>query len=96
MLFKSITDVKEHSECGAITFASLKKSILLAEVQYIMPLLGQALYTTLNDAYAAAPGTTLAEELTGLLYAVQEALAPLTLYIYIPKAELQLSDAGAC
>lgn len=95
MLFKNITEIKEHTECGAVTFASLSKSIRLAEAAYIKPVLGAALYDALNTAYQAAPGTPLADRFVSLLYNVQETLAPFAMYIYIPKAEVMVTDSGA-
>ncbi len=95
MLFSNIQEIKKHTEVGAISFAALTKSIRLAEIQYIKPVIGTALYNTLTTAYAASPATPLSAPFEKLLFLIREALGPLASYIYIPKAEVQLTDAGA-
>jgi hypothetical protein len=55
MLFKDTTKLKEFAQItGAVNFASVKLTIQNVENTHLVPVLGDTLYKSLNDAYTAA------------------------------------------
>lgn len=68
----------------------------MVEEQYIIPVVGEKLYTDLDTAYiAAADENVLDATQKALLEKIRNVIGPLVCYFYTPKAEVQLSDAGA-
>lgn len=96
MLFKTKDKIIEYAELtGTINFNSVKPTIKVVEQQHIIPILGQELYTGLNNAYtAAANEDSLTDEQKTLLEQCRCVIGPMLCYYYAPKAEVKVSDAG--
>lgn len=88
-LLDSIEDVKEYVSINKnVEWESLEPYIKQADRKYIKPLLGDALYT----AYAATAPT---EEVPLKVYHLfREASANLSWFLYLPLANVQVSDSG--
>lgn len=96
MLFKKTDTVLQYAELTTIQFNSVAPTIRLVEQQHIAPVLGNALYNSLNNAYtAAADESSLPNDQKNLLEKCRCVIGPLLCYYYAPKAEVKLGDAGA-
>lgn len=92
MLFKQSTFTADFQLVDANTsFDTLKPHIEQAETQFILPVLGQALLTTLETALAGTPTTAQAN----LIAKCQAAIRELAMYIGAPKLNIRWSDLGA-
>ncbi len=96
MLFKKTTDLQPFTEVNsAINFNSLQRSIVAAEHEFIVPVIGLALYNALDAAYTAVVNETdLSVTNQALLKSIRTALAPYVMMVYASKAELQFTDGG--
>lgn len=96
MLFKDSNILKQYAEFTEINFASVALTIKQVEATYLVPIIGSDLYLSLNTAYnAAASESNLTATQQALLDACRMLIGPYVAYNYLPKADLQLSDAGA-
>jgi hypothetical protein len=97
MLFKTKDKLIEYAELSAsINFNSVKPTLRVVEQQHIIPVLGQALYTSLDTAFtAAADETTLTQPQKDLLDQCRCVIGPMLCYYYTPKSEIKIGDQGA-
>jgi hypothetical protein len=97
MLFKDTIKLKEFAQItGAVNFASVKLTIQNVENTHLVPVLGDTLYKSLNDAYTAASSeSTLTAQQLALLDKCRYVIGPYVCYYYAPKADVALSDGGA-
>lgn len=97
MLFKTTDELVEYASLSAsVEFYNVAPTIRTVEEQHIIPTIGRELYHQVNQAYTNAPDEGTIDIPTQLLLAKLRAIiGPLTCYYYTPKAEVQLSDAGA-
>lgn len=92
MLFKNITELQKFMEANkGLTFEVIQASISRAEIKFIVPEIGQPLYDQIEAAYTA---NTLSDPQKKLLALLQEAVASLALFLYIPRGELSISNSG--
>lgn len=92
MLFKTIQDVKTYFNVDANTkFDTLKPYIQAAEDNYIVQVLGEALYAALDTAVST--NTFTAEE-TALLKEVRKPTIQLAMYLGFPHLALRINDTG--
>lgn len=92
MLLKNSADFNQYSDALAgINFNSITPSIKQAELRYIVPIIGNALFDDLNTKHNGA-GATGKDAV--LLTKLNTALSSLVLYLYAPITEVQLSDKG--
>lgn len=92
MLINTIAILKEYVEVNnGLTWASFAPSIRQAEQQDLIPVIGKPLYQALDNAIAQ---TSLSPAQQKLLPLVQAVVAPYSLYRYIPRGEVQMSDGG--
>lgn len=96
MLFKTSTVLQGFANfSGEINFASLANTLQVTEETYLITVIGQAQYDQLNNAYNATAGEpTLSAPLTKLLYKSRRIVAPMLVYLWAPRVELKLNDAG--
>jgi hypothetical protein len=93
MFFKTIEEFRGCIEANAgIDLLSITPSIKAAELKFLKPLLGAGYYDSLSIRYNA-DAIILAEE-TELVEHIQNAIANLALYLYVPIGEVQITDAG--
>jgi hypothetical protein len=93
MFFKTIDEFRGCVEANAgIDLLSLTPSIKAAEIKFLKPLLGAAYYDSLTIRYETDTITLDSEE--ELVVHIQNAIANLALYLYVPIAEVQITDAG--
>lgn len=96
MLFKKTDILLQYAELTTVNFVQVKPTIKMVEQQHIIPFIGKELYKTLNDAYTSAADEALEDEkLIPLLDMCRSVIGPMVCYYYAPKAEVQLSGAGA-
>lgn len=92
MYFTSIAEFNTYSDALAgLSFLSVKPSIEHAERRFLLPILGEGLYQDLQTKFTA---NTLSGKDQILFKKLQLALSSLTLYLYAPISEVQLSDNG--
>lgn len=94
-LFKNITEVKSFVPLtSGIDFNDLLPFIKQAERDFIIPIISQAQFDSLNSWYNAGtpPATHTANE--RLLDKVQAALSLYALYFWIPSGQLQVGASG--
>lgn len=92
MLFKDTTEIQQYMEVDTtVNFPSLKSSIRAAEKELIVPVLGLSFYLDLNTKYNTG---TLSNKEKDLVEVIQAALAPHSIYLYIPKSEANITDGG--
>lgn len=85
--FTQLVEVNE-----GINYLNLKPSMEMAHTKFLKPILGTAFLAVIEAYYSApAPPNTIIAE---VLAKAQLALANLTLYLYVPIAEVQFTDAG--
>jgi len=91
-LIKNVADLKQLIKLST-TFKldSIEAFITAAEVKYIIPILGQAQYDALNDAYNA---DTMSDEQTDLLASVQLPLAQFSFLLYMPTGNIVITNDG--
>jgi hypothetical protein len=90
-LFKTTADIKGYAAIHkAMSFDSLTPYIDAAEIEYIKPLLGDALYAALVASYNG----TIASPYIALLPYVQRPLAYYTIYNALPFLNATISDMG--
>ncbi len=94
-LLNSTADFRQHVRLNASTedadyFLSLQPDMLLAEDDYLRPLLGAAFYDGVAET-AAAPGDAVHERLR---YLLGSALANLTMVGFLDVAQVQISGSG--
>lgn len=85
-----------------INFASLQPKLRAAETQYLIPIIGTALYNHMTAWLAAnptgwspdQPAPNPEPEEHKLLPYLQRVIAPWALYHYVPIAEVSISDGG--
>jgi len=88
-LIKTIDDVKQYVSVNKnLTIASVQPYITQAERKYIKPILGDLLY----EDYITTPPTNETELKTYNLF--REASANLAWFLYLPLANVQVSDSG--
>ena len=93
MLFNTISEFNVFVESNnGMDYTSVLPSILAAEIKFLKPVFGTAFYDYLINQYQN--GTQDNQVITNLIYYAQQALAPLALYLYIPVADVQITDAG--
>lgn len=95
-LFKTTSEVKKYVNIDVATkFDKLKPSIDDAALRFVQPLLGEALYSELTQAYAAAAQVTdLSADHQELLPYAQKALAFYAAYLFIDEIDIQIGDLG--
>lgn len=94
MLFKDIATFKEvFPIVGSTEFENIQQFIQQAELEFIIPLIGKEQYDDINDAYNATT-PTLSSEQAALLPYLQKALAPYSMYLWIPSGQLSIGDNG--
>ncbi|WP_347269020.1 DUF6712 family protein [Paracoccus sp. (in: a-proteobacteria)] len=95
MLFKTTSKIKEYAEFTEINFASISLTIRQVEEGELVPIIGTALYDSLNTVYtAAADESTLTASEKSLLDKCRMLIAPYVSFYYAPKSEILLSDSG--
>ena len=96
MLFKDTTKLLEYAQLtSAVNFIGLKPTLRIVETAHILPVLGNTLYSNLNNAYALITNeTSLSTADQNLLDACRAVIGPYLAYYYAPKAEVKLSDSG--
>jgi hypothetical protein len=95
MLFKDTIKVKEYAEFTEVNFASIKLTIRQVEEGELVSILGNELYSSLNNAYNLATAESdLSANQQALLDACRMVIGPFISFYYTPKAEIQLSDSG--
>lgn len=92
MLFKSTAELQQYTEVNShVNFASLQASIRRAEKELLVPVFGIPFLNDIDGKYNA---DTLSSAETNLLKAMQAALAPFAMLLYIPKADVSVTDGG--
>lgn len=92
MFFSTIAKLNEYADSlSGIAWLSIKPSIAHAEKKFIIPLISKALYTDLEVKATANSATGHEADFIELL---RSALASFAQYLYVPIAEVQLSDKG--
>ncbi|MCO6367851.1 hypothetical protein GBO34_00800 [Roseivirga pacifica] len=95
MLFQSTAEFKKYVPVDAVThFDSLSPFIEEAETLYIIPLLGDAMFATLEADYTDNDGTPATEANAKLLPYVQRCLAYYAAYLSIDEMAVNSGDAG--
>ncbi len=92
MLFKTTIEIQKYAELNTqVNFVSLQSSIRSAEKDILIPVIGFSFYLDLDTKYN---NSTLNAAETALIDVIHAALAPHTLYLYIPKSEVNITDGG--
>lgn len=92
MLFKSTADLQQYTEVNShVNFASLQSSIRRAEKELLVPVVGIPFLADIDTKYNA---NVLSVAEANLLKVLQAALAPYAMSLYIPKAEVNVTDGG--
>lgn len=95
MLFKTTAKLKEYAEFTSINFISISLTIRQVEENELVPIIGSALYNSLNTAFTSATDeATLTDPQKALLDKCRMMVAPYVAYYYAPKVEISLSDSG--
>jgi hypothetical protein len=96
MLFKSIADLQQVLPFTEnFEFEKISPSLLNAEMDYLIPIIGQEQYDELNDAYVAADSEDdLFPALKKLLDYSQRVTANIGMYNYTPKGNLNIGKSG--
>lgn len=95
MLFKDSNRLKDYAEFNEVNYASVKLTIRQVESNYLVPILGNELYSKLNNAYTLATSEeALTSSIALLLDNSRMLIGAYVAYNFSPKAEVQLSDAG--
>jgi hypothetical protein len=92
MIFSTIQEFRELINISAgMDFDSLTPDIRRAERKYLIPYIGQAQYTELVTKYETGDE---AEEWERLLAHAREVVACFTMHLYLPMAQVNISDVG--
>lgn len=92
MLFKTIEEFRQYIPVNkSFSLERITKYIEQAELEYIKPILGKALYNQLNTDYAAS-STSAAH--VALVEKVQLVISSFAWHRYTPYGQVQFSDAG--
>lgn len=96
MLFKSTTEFREYENVAAtLEFADIKPSIRQVELNVLIPVLSQAEYDSLNNAYTAAASVNdLNADQKALLEYCRFVVAPLALVLWSFGGQLSKSSQG--
>lgn len=89
-LIRNIDEIKANLPVAFSNTSSRLPSIVAAEQQYLLPILGQALYDVLDGAYASPNPTQ-----TALIKKCQAVIAPFAYLVDLPFMQAMLTDAGA-
>lgn len=92
MLIKQINEVREHVAVGKdFSFSVLRPHVRQAENRWIAPELGAEVCQFLQEKYdLETPDWSVQESVLFLL--IQEAVANLAMYLYVPHGEVQVDD----
>jgi hypothetical protein len=92
-IIKTIPELTQYVEVGSLnSITSVMPSIRSAERQYLVPVLGEAQYQELVDAYND-PGT-ISDDEQQLLDLCQEAVANIAMAFAVTRLAVQLGDSG--
>ncbi|NVJ47289.1 MAG: hypothetical protein HWE07_09180 [Cytophagia bacterium] len=95
MLFKTTDEIKDFISIDVNTdFDSLSPFIREAEILFILPLLGEAMYTTLDEDYNDAEDPLSNEANAALMPYVQRCLAYYAGFLSIDEMGVNMGDAG--
>jgi hypothetical protein len=87
-------DIDELKEFVAVTkglaIDSIGPNITKAARKFIIPMIGQDIYDEMITAYTGTPNPQQA----ALIKEIQRSLAPFSVYMYIPEAEVTFNDSG--
>ena len=94
MLFKTTQEVYALVGNGStLSFDSFSSSIDAAELRFLLPAIGVQLYRRIEEVYnTPAPAWQPGEQV--LLAKMQAVVAPLAVLLYIPRADVLITDAG--
>lgn len=91
-LIKNLDELKAHVPFTlGMSMSSLESFVELAELQFLIPEIGQVAYDDLHTKYS---NNTLDANHTKLLKLCQRAVAYYATLLFIPVGQLQLSDSG--
>lgn len=92
MLVRTVEKIKEFTGINkTMSWDTIKPFVLQAEIKYVKPVLGDALYAALNQAI---DDDTFTSEQTALLEFVYPMATNLAMYIAAPQLAIQMSDMG--
>lgn len=92
MLVRSTEKIKEFTGINKnMSWDTIKAFVLQAEIKYVKPVLGDALYAALNQAIDTNDFTA---EQTALLEFVYPMATNLAMYLAAPQLAIQMSDMG--
>lgn len=95
MIFDNLEVLKQYSDISNGTAFSRIKSIMeTVENAFIVPIIGEALYTHLDNAVTANAGNALTQIEKELLHHVRFVAGPLICYNYAPLSEVVMGDSG--
>lgn len=78
----------------SLAWPSIQPSIETAQIRFIKPIIGTTLYESLLTEVQDTEVDSLTNEKKQVVVRIQKALRRFALYIYIPIADVQLSDKG--
>lgn len=94
MLFKTTQEVALLAGSGfQLNFPTLSPSLDAAELRYLIPAIGTALYQRINDAYQLPTPAWEAGE-KDLLLRMQKVVAPLAMALHIARVDVAITDSG--
>lgn len=92
IIFKNTEELTSVSEVNiSVNFNSLINSLDRATRYYLIPAIGKDMYTALLSSYNSS--SAAGKMLEALTWA-QKAIAPLALFLFIPRTEAAITDAG--
>jgi hypothetical protein len=92
MLLNTIEEFTQFISLNhSVSFENLRPDIQRAETLYLKPYLGAAQYQALDAAYESG---SLTAQQSALLPYCHEVIAAFTMHLYLPMAQVQISDAG--
>ncbi|GHE64970.1 DUF6712 family protein [Roseivirga thermotolerans] len=95
MLFKTTDEIKDYISIDVNTaLDSLSPFIREAEILFILPLLGDAMYTTLDEDYNDSENPLSTEDNAALMPYVQRCLAYYAGFLSIDELGVNMGDAG--
>ncbi len=93
-LIESIAEIKEHLAINMTSqIKTLRPYIEQAQIKFIKPVLGAALYNALVAEYESS-GSSSSTTMSDLLEQVQRPLAYLSYSLYLPTGNIMASDSG--
>lgn len=87
--FEALTEINQ-----GIEFLSLTPSIDAAQSKFLKPILGFTFLNSIDNYYNDDPGAGANQIKNTIIALAQRALANLTLYLYVPIAEVEFTDSG--